>query len=126
MVEHIAKREYVGPHFHSPVSLRSFSGKTPRPDNETDYNTWHSHIELLLNDSSISHLQISKKILESLLPPAADVIKGLRPESPPVTYLQLLDSAYGTIEDGRSFLLGTGTPSKIQVNNHPPTFISCS
>ncbi|RXN37019.1 zinc finger CCHC domain-containing 12-like protein [Labeo rohita] len=30
----------------------------------------------------------------------ADVVKGLRPESPPAAYLQLLDSAFGTVEDG--------------------------
>ncbi|KAM3849152.1 obscurin-like [Diretmus argenteus] len=46
------------------------------------------------------HSPISRKILESLLPPAADLIKGLRPESPPVAYLQQLDSAFGTVEDG--------------------------
>ncbi|KAL0172982.1 hypothetical protein M9458_033293, partial [Cirrhinus mrigala] len=28
------------------------------------------------------------------------LIKGLRPESPPAAYLQLLDSAFGTVEDG--------------------------
>ncbi|KAM3849153.1 LOW QUALITY PROTEIN: obscurin-like [Diretmus argenteus] len=100
VVEHIVRREDVSPHLHSPVRLRSFSGKTPRPNNETDYDTWRSHIELLLNDPSMSPLQISRKILESLLPPAADLIKGLRPESPPVAYLQQLDSAFGTVEDG--------------------------
>lgn len=35
-----------------------------------------------------------------MLPPAADVVEGLRPESPPAAYLQLLDSAFGTVEDG--------------------------
>jgi len=35
-----------------------------------------------------------------LLPPAADVVRGLRPESPPSAYLQMLDSAFGTVEDG--------------------------
>lgn len=48
----------------------------------------------------MSPLQISRKIHESLLPPASDVVKGLRPESPPAAYLQLLDSAFGTVEDG--------------------------
>ena len=48
----------------------------------------------------MSPLQISRKILESLLSPAADVVKGLRPGSPPISYLQLLDSAFGAVEDG--------------------------
>lgn len=100
VVEHIVRRQDVVPYMQSQVRLRSFSGKTPRPNNETDYDTWRIHIELLQNDPSMSPLQISRKIHESLLPPAADVVKSLRPESPPATYLQLLDSAFGTVEDG--------------------------
>lgn len=100
VVEHIVRSEGVSPHLQSPVRLRSFSGKVPRPSNEADYDTWRSHIELLLNDPSMSHLQISRRILECLLSPAADVVKGLRPGSPPIAYLQLLDSAFGTVEDG--------------------------
>ena len=100
VVEHIVRREDVNSHLQSPVRLRSFSGKTPRPNSETDYDTWRSHVELLMNDPSISPLQLSRRILESLLSPAADVVKGLRPDSPPLTYLQLLDSAFGTVEEG--------------------------
>lgn len=100
VVEHVVRREDAAPQIHSSIRLRSFSGKTPRPNNETDYDTWRSHIELFLNDPSISHLQISRKILESLLPPAADVVKSLRPGSSPTAYLQQLDSAFGTVEDG--------------------------
>lgn len=100
VVEHIVRRHDAVPHMQPQVRLRSFSGKTPSPNHETDYDTWRIHIELLQNDPSMSPLQISRKILESLLPPAADVVKGLRPESPPAAYLQLLDSAFGTVEDG--------------------------
>ncbi|XP_054869381.1 uncharacterized protein LOC129349608 [Amphiprion ocellaris] len=101
VVEHIVRRQDVVPHIQSQVRLRSFSGKTPRPNHETDYDTWRTYIELLQNDPSMPLLQISRKIHESLLPPAADVVKGLRPESPPAAYLQLLDSAFGTVEDGK-------------------------
>ena len=100
VVEHIVRREEVSQHLQSPVRLRSFSGKTPRPNNETDYDTWRSHVELLLNDPSISPLQISRRILESLLSPATDVVRGLPPNSLPLTYLKLLDSAFGTVEEG--------------------------
>ncbi|KAK0149064.1 Modulator of apoptosis 1 [Merluccius polli] len=51
-------------------------------------------------DPSISDLQRSRKILESLFPPAADMVRHLRSETPPMTYLQILDSAYGTVQDG--------------------------
>lgn len=88
------------PYIQYQIRLRSFSGKTPTPNHEADFDTWRTHIELIQNDPSMSPLQISRKILESLLPPAADVVKGIRPESLPVAYLQLLDSAFGTVEDG--------------------------
>lgn len=100
VVEHIVRSEAISPCFQPQLRLRSFSGKTPRPNNETDYDTWRSHIELLLNDPNILSLQITRKIVESLLPPAADVVKGLRPNSPPLAFLQLLDSAFGVVEDG--------------------------
>lgn len=100
VVEHIVRREDIGSFSSTPVRLRSFSGKTPRPNNEADYDTWRSHIELLLNDPSMSSLQVSRRILESLLSPAADVVKGLSSNSLPSAYMQLLDSAFGVVEDG--------------------------
>ncbi|RXN02809.1 zinc finger CCHC domain-containing 12-like protein [Labeo rohita] len=99
VVEHIVRGQDSVHRMQTQVRLRTFSGKTPTPNHETDYDTWRTHIELLQNDLSMSPLQISRKILENLLPPAADVVKGLRPESPPAAYLQLLDSAFGTVED---------------------------
>nr|XP_023673778.1 uncharacterized protein LOC111847105 [Paramormyrops kingsleyae] len=53
---------------------------------------------IVRREDVVPHLP--SQILESLLAPAADVVKGLRPDSSPSTYLQLLDSAFGTVEDG--------------------------
>ncbi|XP_054872810.1 zinc finger CCHC domain-containing protein 12-like [Amphiprion ocellaris] len=100
VVEHIVRKENIGPDLYSSVWLRSFSGRTPRPNNESDYDTWRSQIDLLLSDPSMSHPQITRRLLESLLSPAADVVKGLGPKSSPVLYLQLLDSAFGVVADG--------------------------
>lgn len=100
VVEHIVRREDTSSFSSFPVRLRTFSGKIPRPNSEVDYDTWRSHIELLLNDPSMSPLQVSRRILESLLSPAADVVKGLCSNSRPSAYLQLLDSAFGAVEDG--------------------------
>lgn len=57
VVEHIVWREDTGSFLSSPVRLRSFSSKMPRPNGEADYEIWH--IELLLNDPSMSPLQVS-------------------------------------------------------------------
>ncbi|KAJ8367367.1 hypothetical protein AAFF_G00320360 [Aldrovandia affinis] len=48
----------------------------------------------------MSDLQKSLRIRESLLPPASDVIKRLGPGAVAASYIQLLDAAYDTVEDG--------------------------
>lgn len=40
------------------------------------------------------------KILESLLPPASDLIRQIDPDAAPCDYVKLLDSAYGYVDDG--------------------------
>lgn len=99
IVEHTWGSDAIAAHMSS-QKLRSFSGRSPRPQHESDYETWRSGVDLLLNDPAVSDLQRSRKIIESLFPPAADMVKHLQPETPPTTYLQILDSAYGTVQDG--------------------------
>lgn len=52
----------------------------------------------------MSDLHRTQKILDSLLPPATDVIKHVSPQGLPSVYLQLLDSVYGSVEDGDELL----------------------
>lgn len=100
VVEHIVKNEDNVFHL-SAHRLRSFSGKEPQPQNEADYDTWRSGVDLLLQDPAVSDLQRSRKNFESLLSPAADMIKHLQPDTPPAVYLQTLDSAFGTVQRWR-------------------------
>lgn len=79
--------------------LRSFSGRVPKPPGEADYDTWCLHVDLMFQDGSSVNVQ-RRKILESLLPPASDVVKQLGSSSHPRDYVKLLDSAYGLVEDG--------------------------
>uniref|UniRef100_A0A3P8SMC1 CCHC-type domain-containing protein n=1 Tax=Amphiprion percula TaxID=161767 RepID=A0A3P8SMC1_AMPPE len=99
VVEHIVKSDDSAMN-SSTQRLRAFSGRSPRPQTESDYDTWRSGVELLLQDPAVSDLQRSRKIFDSLLPPAADMVKHLRPDTSPTVYLQTLDSAYGTVQDG--------------------------
>lgn len=100
VVEHIVKTDDITSHNMPSFRLRPFSGKIPKPTNETDYETWRSHIELLLADPNLAPLHITRRILESLLSPAADVVKGLGPNTIPSVYLCVLDSAFATVQDG--------------------------
>ncbi|XP_013879064.1 zinc finger CCHC domain-containing protein 12 [Austrofundulus limnaeus] len=105
VVEHVVKTTEKTSTTHSTLRLRAFSGKNPRPYTETDYETWRSHVDLMMEDLSLSNLEKSRKILESLLTPASDVIRPLGPDASPVDYLQLLESAFGTVEDGEELLV---------------------
>ncbi len=100
VVEHIVKTDSVVSHLHGSSRLRVFSGKTVRPSNEVDYETWRTNVDLFLTDPSVSDLDRSRKIFDSLLPPAADIVKHLGPQALPNAYLELLNSAYGTVADG--------------------------
>lgn len=97
VVEHIVKNEENAVYHQR---LRVFSGRLPRPAHEADYDTWRSGVELLLKDPSVSDLHRSRRIVESLLPPAADMVKQLSSSTLPAVYLSTLDSAYATVQDG--------------------------
>lgn len=120
VVEHVMRaNETMSSSMHSSFRLRSFSGRTPRPNNELDYDTWRANVDLLLADPSMSDLHRTRKILDSLLPPATDVIQHVNPQAPPSEYLQLLDSVYGSVEDGDELLakfMGT-----LQNNDEKPS-----
>lgn len=100
VVEHIVRKDDMSLQSLSPLRLRTFSGRIPKPSNEADYDSWRSHIELLRADPTLSPLHVTRRILESLLPPAADLVKGLGPNSLPIMFTQVLDSAFATVQDG--------------------------
>ncbi|KAL1274974.1 hypothetical protein QQF64_027788 [Cirrhinus molitorella] len=104
VVEHVVKASEAMLSPQTSVRLRVFSGKSPRPPNEPDFDTWRASVDYLLNDPSISDLHRTRKILDSLLPPAADIVKHVRSPALPAVYLGLLESVYGSVEDGDELL----------------------
>lgn len=100
VVEHVIKNNDLPHHYHGNTRLRPFSGKVPCPSSESDYDTWRSNVEFYLADLAMSDTHTTRKMVESLFPPAATIVKHLGPNASPHEYLALLDSAYGIIEDG--------------------------
>lgn len=100
LVEHVVRNSESPPYSPTPNRLRAFSGRTPRPNSEADYDTWRTSVEVLIKDPSVSDLHCTHRILDSLLPPAAEMTRHLGPGAQPSSYLEILDSAYGTVEDG--------------------------
>ncbi len=99
IVEHLIKNEGIS-YMHGPFRLRVFSGKIPRPSTEVDYDAWRGSVELILQDPSLSDLHRSRKILDSLLPPASEIVRHLGATAPPNAYLDILDSAFDAVEEG--------------------------
>ncbi|KAJ8344573.1 hypothetical protein AAFF_G00238820 [Aldrovandia affinis] len=66
----------------------------------------------------MSDLQKSLRIRESLLPPASDVIKRLGPGAVAASYIQLLDAAYDTVEDGDKLM--ARFINTLQDSGYPP------
>ncbi len=98
VVEHVIRNESA----HSPMrqsQISTFSGRTPKPNGEVDYETWRTQVDLLLSDPSLSDSQKVRIILESLLSPAAEIVKPLGVKSSPSSYLNQIESAFGIVED---------------------------
>lgn len=100
VVEHVIKNSDLPLHYHGSTRLRPFSGRIPCPSSESDYDMWRNNVEFFLADPAMSATHVTRKIVESLFPPAATIVKHLGPNASPHEYLALLDSAYGIIDDG--------------------------
>lgn len=104
VMEHIVRTsDSLSPH-NTPFRLRAFSGRSPRPSNEPDFDTWRASVDYLLNDPSLPESHKTRRILDSLLPPASDIIKHVNPIAPSSECLKLLESVYGSVEDGDELL----------------------
>lgn len=104
VVEHIVRTNDTATLQHTSFRLIFFSGKVPRPVNKPDFDIWRASVQFLLDDPSISGLSRTRRKFDSLLPPAADVIKPMSLQSSPSAYLELLESVYGSVEDGDELL----------------------
>lgn len=79
VAEHVIKSSDLSPRYHGHVKIRPFSGKTHCPHAESDYDTWHSNVEFHLVDTRMSDKHAVRKIIDSLIPPAANIVKHLGP-----------------------------------------------
>lgn len=104
IMEHVVKISETVPQHSASFCLKAFSGRMPRPGNEPDFDTWRTSVDYLLNELSLSESHKMQKILDSLLPPASDVIKHVSPNAPASECLRLLESVYGSVEDGDELL----------------------
>nr|XP_023692861.1 zinc finger CCHC domain-containing protein 12-like [Paramormyrops kingsleyae] len=100
VMEHVVRTSDSMTSSHVSFCLKAFSGRIPRPSHEPDFDTCRASVDFLLNDQSLSDLHKTGKVLDSLLPPASDVVKHVAPFASALECLKLLESVYGSVEDG--------------------------
>lgn len=99
-MEHVVRTSNSMSSSHVAFRLKVFSGRIPRPSHEPDFDTWRASVDFVLNDQSLSDLHKTSKILDSLLPPASNAVKHISPHALTSHCLKLLESVYGSVEDG--------------------------
>lgn len=98
VVKHIVKTSELV--VHATDKLRPFSGRVPCPNYEVDHETWRNTIECHLADPTAASRQVVRKIIDGLMPTVATVVKSLSLYASPKAFLDVLDSACATVEDG--------------------------
>nr|XP_021323438.1 uncharacterized protein LOC110438084 [Danio rerio] len=105
VLEHVVKTSDAVSSSNAAYRLKAFSGRSPRQNTEPDFETWRASIDFLINDQSLSDSHKTRKILDSLLPPASDVVRHVGPDVSPTKCLELLESVYGSVEDADELLV---------------------
>ena len=87
----------------NPPRLKTFSGKDPVPNGEVDFNTWWMKAKPLTEDTEWTETQKRKSILDSLMKPALDMVKG-QLTKPCADIMKILKNAYGDVRSARAQL----------------------
>ncbi|XP_072893039.1 modulator of apoptosis 1-like [Hemitrygon akajei] len=78
--------------------IRVFSGITPTPDGEEDYETWVEQTSQLLSECQCSDEEKRQRLVESLRGEAAGVVRGVKFNQPLATLkddMEALERAFG-------------------------------
>lgn len=85
--------------------LRLFSGKTPVPNGEVDFETWRPQVRQLFDEAEdeLSDKQLRRVIIQSLQRPALDTVKNHIGNTRQL--LEILDNLYGAVVDSKELLI---------------------
>ena len=86
-----------------PRKLRLFSGKSPVPSGEVDFDTWRLLVKQLEGDEHVSTSDKKSIILQNLLRPALDAVRSIDGDFKQI--LSVLDNLYGSVVDGTELLI---------------------
>ncbi|XP_056870192.1 uncharacterized protein LOC130514555 [Takifugu flavidus] len=83
--------------------LRVFSGISPTPAGEEQFDHWLGQARLMVEECDCSLKEKRRRLMESLRGPALDIVKSARSSDPDVSpedCLEALEHAFGTAESG--------------------------
>ena len=96
--------------------LRIFSGKSPVPAGEVEFETWRTQAKQLEDDDDVSPAQKKRIILQSLFRPAMDAVKSVVGDYKEI--LTILDTLYGSVVDGQDLLIQFHTTYQHEKENN--------
>ncbi|XP_072051995.1 LOW QUALITY PROTEIN: paraneoplastic antigen Ma3 homolog [Amphiura filiformis] len=92
---------------HLTRRLRQFSGKQPVPNGEAEYATWRQSAKQLIQEKEVKEVEKKKRIKQSLIGQAGDLVLVLEKESAkngkvvtPDDYVAVVDKMFGVCFDG--------------------------
>ena len=85
--------------------LRLFSGKTPTPAGEVDFQTWRILAQQKLDDSTLSDAAKKRTITQSLLRPALDTVRTSIKDANTDELFRILLDVYGDVADGQELYI---------------------
>ncbi|XP_051513120.1 paraneoplastic antigen Ma2-like [Myxocyprinus asiaticus] len=88
--------------------LRTFSGLTPTPNGEDEYEVWAEQTTHILEEWQCPDNVKKQRLVECLRGPAADIVRFEKTGNPLATssdYLSALESAFGTTENAADLML---------------------
>ena len=85
--------------------LRLFSGRTPVPNGEIDFDAWIRPAQQVVDDTELAEPEKLSRILEALLPPASKIVWALGSGATAKDCIDGLEKAYGTTADAEELYL---------------------
>ena len=86
------------------AKLRHFSGIVPVPSGQISFNTWFHAATRLCRNEELSTDEMIARIHNSLSQPALDIAQSALDSGTPNSVLQLLQSAFGSVDDPRDLM----------------------
>lgn len=112
--------------------LHTFSGVTPTPSGEEEYEVWAEQTSHILEEWQCSENVKKQKLVECLRGPSSDIVRFVKIGNPSATsgdYLSVLETAFGNTESASDLKVrfkGTFQEGALCRHNKASQILTCS